>query len=54
VWQRDLDIYGRVCQEEGETNSPPLLFQGQYYDYETKLAYNRSRYYAKRTSLVRL
>ncbi len=43
---RELDIYGRVRQEEGETNFVPFLFQGQYYDVETKLAYNRFRYYA--------
>lgn len=24
----------------------PFLFQGQYYDYETELAYNRFRYYS--------
>lgn len=46
VWQRELDIYGRVRQEEGETNSVPFLFQGQYHDHETELAYNRFRYYA--------
>ena len=43
---RELDIYGRVRMEEGETNFVPFLFQGQYYDVETKLAYNRFRYYA--------
>lgn len=53
VWQRALDIYGRVRQQEGETNFVPFLFQGQYYDHETGLAYNRFRYYAQRTSLVR-
>lgn len=42
---RELDIYGRVRMEEGETNFVPFLFQGQYYDVETKLAYNRFRYY---------
>jgi len=26
--------------------SIPFLYQGQYYDYETGLAYNRFRYYA--------
>ena len=46
VWQRELDIYGRVRLKEGETNFVPFLFQGQYYDHETKLAYNRFRYYA--------
>lgn len=43
---RELDIYGRVRMEEAETNFVPFLFQGQYYDVETKLAYNRFRYYA--------
>ena len=43
---RELDIYGRVRHEEGETNFVPFLYQGQYYDVETKLAYNRFRYYA--------
>ena len=37
----ELDIYGRVRMEEGETNFVPFLYQGQYYDVETKLAYNR-------------
>ena len=44
VWQRALDIYGRVRQEEGETTFIPFLYQGQYYDHETKLVYNRFRY----------
>ena len=40
---RELDIYGRVCMEEEETNFVPFLFQGQYNDHETGLAYNRFR-----------
>jgi rhs family protein len=43
---RELDIYGRVRMEEAETNFVPFLFQGQYNDHETGLAYNRFRYYA--------
>ena len=27
----------------------PFLYQGQYYDFETKLAYNRFRYYSPET-----
>ena len=27
----------------------PFLYQGQYYDFETKLAYNRFRYYDPET-----
>lgn len=43
VWERELDIYGGP--RKGENNFIPFLFQGQYYDAETELAYNRFRYY---------
>ena len=53
VWNRQLDIYGRVRKEYkhsslGEDVFPfiPFLYQGQYYDFETNLAYNRFRYYS--------
>ncbi len=53
VWNRQLDIYGRVRKEYkhnslGDDVQPfiPFLYQGQYYDFETKLAYNRFRYYS--------
>ena len=53
VWNRQLDIYGRVKREIkasslGDDVRPfiPFLYQGQYYDFETKLAYNRFRYYS--------
>ncbi|MDO4879801.1 MAG: RHS repeat-associated core domain-containing protein [Capnocytophaga sp.] len=56
VWNRQLDIYGRVKREFrasslGEDVRPfiPFLYQGQYYDFETKLAYNRFRYYSPET-----
>ena len=56
VWNRQLDIYGRVKREIkasslGEDVRPfiPFLYQGQYYDFETKLAYNRFRYYCPET-----
>ena len=56
VWNRQLDIYGRVKREIkasslGEDVGPfiPFLYQGQYYDFETKLAYNRFRYYSPET-----
>ena len=56
VWNRQLDIYGRVKREIkasslGEDVRPfiPFLYQGQYYDFETKLAYNRFRYYSPET-----
>ena len=51
VWYRRLDMNGKVLEETQPGLSPegyvsiPFLFQGQYYDYETGLAYNRFRYY---------
>ena len=56
VWNRQLDIYGRVRKEYkhsslGDEVFPfvPFLYQGQYYDFETNLAYNRFRYYSPET-----
>ena len=56
VWNRQLDIYGRVRKEYkhnslGDDVRPfiPFLYQGQYYDFETNLAYNRFRYYSPET-----
>ena len=48
VWERNLDIYGRVKTEEAlaEKNLIPFRFQGQYEDEETGLYYNRFRYYS--------
>ena len=53
VWNRLLDIYGRVKREIkasslGDDVRPfiPFLYQGQYYDFETGLCYNRFRYYS--------
>ena len=43
---------GKILEEVYNRNAPysdririPFLFQGQYYDHETELAYNRFRYY---------
>ena len=44
VWEREIDIYGRI-RKENLTNFVPFLCQGQYVDVETGLAYNRFRYY---------
>ncbi|WP_409935004.1 RHS repeat domain-containing protein [Capnocytophaga sputigena] len=65
VWNRQLDIYGRVRHEfvhpsfggsrdqrvceRGGFPFIPFLYQGQYYDFETNLAYNRFRYYSPET-----
>jgi RHS repeat-associated protein len=45
VWSRELGIYGQTRNEFGEENFIPFLYQGQYLDTETELAYNRFRYY---------
>ena len=56
VWNRQLDIYGRVRKEYKHSSLGdevfsfvPFLYQGQYYDFETNLAYNRYRYYSPET-----
>ncbi|MFJ1328365.1 RHS repeat domain-containing protein [Capnocytophaga canimorsus] len=41
-----MDIYGKVRKETKETpNFVPFRYQGQYYDEEINLCYNRFRYY---------
>ncbi|ANH81768.1 hypothetical protein A8C56_12945 [Niabella ginsenosidivorans] len=45
VWERELDIYGAVKKETGKKGLVPQLYQGQYVDEDTGLAYNRFRYY---------
>ena len=47
VWERELDIYGRA--KKGTNDFIPFLYQGQYYDVEIGLAYNRFRYYSPET-----
>ena len=49
VWERTLDIYGRVRKEEGEKGFCNMLYQGQYLDTETELVYNYKRYYSQET-----
>ena len=44
VWARELDIYGNAIA--GDSSFIPFLYQGQYYDEEIGLAYNRFRYYS--------
>ena len=46
VWSRMLDMDGNVLEEAGNIGMIPFLFQGQYFDRETGLAYNRFRYYS--------
>ncbi|CAM3762532.1 RHS repeat-associated core domain-containing protein [Flavobacterium branchiophilum] len=42
-WSREINANGKLIK--GDNNSCPFLFQGQYYDAEIELAYNRFRYY---------
>lgn len=44
VWERNLDIYGKI--RTGNSIFVPFLYQGQYFDMETGLCYNRFRYYS--------
>ena len=51
MWYRRLDMNGKILEETQPGLNPegyvsiPFPFQGQYYDHETELAYNRFRYY---------
>ena len=47
TWETKLDIYGKVRNFAGSSLSDcPFRYQGQYFDDETGLAYNRFRYYS--------
>ena len=49
VWERELTIYGGVRKETGIMNFVAMRYQGQYFDQETGLCYNRFRYYSPET-----
>ena len=51
VWVRELDIYGQTRSEAGEASFIPFLYQGQYLDGETGLAYNRFRFHSPETGV---
>ena len=46
VWQVGLKTWGAVARTSIAEVEQPIRFQGQYYDAETGLCYNRFRYYA--------
>ena len=48
VWQADYDIYGDLRNIKGIRNFIPFRQLGQYEDDETRLYYNRFRYYDPR------
>jgi RHS repeat-associated protein len=45
IWDRELDSYGRVRMLKGEEGFCDYMYQGQNFDWETGLCYNRFRYY---------
>ena len=48
VWTAEYEAWGRICNEtvsDGLKVNVPFRFQGQYYDEESGLHYNRFRYY---------
>ncbi|WP_165857447.1 RHS repeat-associated core domain-containing protein [Marinobacter sp. JSM 1782161] len=45
VWSATYRAYGNVLRQDVAVVDNPLRFQGQYYDPETGLHYNRHRYY---------
>ncbi|EOD78298.1 Rhs family protein [Grimontia indica] len=49
VWSVQYRAYGNVLRQHVEEISSPLRFQGQYFDEETGLHYNRHRYYSPNT-----
>lgn len=51
VWERELNIYGDIKVEIGVENFVPFRYQGQYYDVEIDLCYNRLRYYDVKSGL---
>ena len=49
VWKAQYKTYGNLALKEVEEVENNLRFQGQYYDEETGLHYNRFRYYSPDT-----
>ncbi|AKF86432.1 hypothetical protein MFUL124B02_26800 [Myxococcus fulvus 124B02] len=45
VWSMRLDIWGEPSYEVGAPSDCPFRWPGQYWDEETGLSYNRSRYF---------
>lgn len=51
VWERELDCYGKARTLQGNKTFCSYLYQGQYMDEETGLAYNRFRYYSPESGI---
>ena len=52
IWEREQDLYSNSRQGFAKENFRcPFKYQGQYYDSEVELCYNRFRYYHPETGL---
>ncbi len=51
VWSAQYLAYGTIYTQHTEEVTNPLRFQGQYFDQETGLHYNRHRYYNPKNGL---
>ena len=52
IWEREQDLYGNSRQGFAKENFRcPFKYQGQYYDSEVELCYNRFRYYYPETGI---
>ncbi len=51
VWSAQYLAYGTIYTQHTEEVTNPLRFQGQYFDQETGLHYNRHRYYNPKSGL---
>ncbi|MDA9003968.1 RHS domain-containing protein [bacterium] len=50
VWSASFTAYGNLAMAHINEIDNPLRFQGQYFDQETGLHYNRHRYYDPSTA----
>ena len=45
IWERQLDSYGKIKMLQGDEGFCNYLYQGQNYDKDVNLTYNRFRWY---------
>lgn len=49
IWRRDVGAFGEIIYEEGIKGFVPIVFPGQYKDFESGMYYNTFRYYDPET-----